>query len=214
MYNKFGLTMARKTKEDTENTRNLILQSALDCFYEKGFSKTGFEDIARPLGLTKGAVYWHFKNKTELLAAIIRQKAANNRREIGQEHVCPANIKELRNFFRREAEYIERSKEVQKFFFFTIFQVEWSDASLKQVMKEIGEINDFHFKTVKEALTLSQKSGEIAPSVNIDTIALIIVSAWRGMINAYVNKQTDFSLSEVFLEGLDTMIDRIETKKG
>ncbi len=46
--------MARKTREETENTRAQILQSALDCFYEKGFSRTTFEDIAARINLTKG----------------------------------------------------------------------------------------------------------------------------------------------------------------
>ena len=49
--------MARKTREESENTKVLILKSALDCFYEKGFSRTTFEDIALRIHLTKGAVY-------------------------------------------------------------------------------------------------------------------------------------------------------------
>lgn len=206
--------MARKTKEDAENTREMILQSALNCFYEKGFSRTGFEDIARPIGLTKGAVYWHFKNKAELLIALIRQKAETNRREIGEEYTHPDSMEGLRQFFRREAQYIEKNLDLQKFFFFTLFQVEWSDSSFKQVIREIQEISDFHLKTVKQALTCAKKRGEIALSTDIDSVGLIIVSAWRGMINAYVSKETKFSLSKVFIEGLNIIIDKIETKKG
>lgn len=206
--------MARKTKEDAENTREMILQSALNCFYEKGFSRTGFEDIARPIGLTKGAVYWHFKNKAELLIALIRQKAETNRREIGEEYTHPDSMEGLRQFFRREAQYIEKNLDLQKFFFFTLFQVEWSDTGFKQVIREIQEISDFHLKTVKQALTCAKKRGEIALSTDIDSVGLIIVSAWRGMINAYVSKETKFSLSKVFMEGLNIIIDKIETKKG
>ena len=66
--------MVRKTKEEKENTRQLILQAALDCFYEKGFSKTSFDDIAAKIGMTKGAVYWHFKDKSDLLVELIKQE--------------------------------------------------------------------------------------------------------------------------------------------
>ena len=206
--------MARKTKEDAENTRAMILNSALNCFYEKGFSRTGFEDIARPIGLTKGAVYWHFKNKADVLAALIRQKVEVGHREIGEEFSHPDSIDGLRLFFLREAEYIESNPNLQKFLFFSMFQVEWSDNSFKQVTDELGEISDYHFKTVKEALTSAQKRGEIAPDINVDTVALIIVSAWRGMVNTYISKDMNFSLSKVFVEGLDVILDRIEVRKA
>ena len=105
--------MARKTREESENTKVLILKSALDCFYEKGFSRTTFEDIALRIHLTKGAVYWHFKNKAELLAELIRQRVAKDREEIGSQYISPHSVAELREFFRREAEHIEKSPEVR-----------------------------------------------------------------------------------------------------
>lgn len=149
--------MARKIREESENTKVLILKSALDCFYEKGFSRTTFEDIALRIHLTKGAVYWHFKNKAELLAELIRQRVAKDREEIGSQYISPHSVAELREFFRREAEHIEKSPEVRKFIFFTLFQVEWSDSVFNQVQAKTGEIHDFHFKTAKQALTAAKK---------------------------------------------------------
>ncbi len=201
--------MARKTREETENTRAQILQSALDCFYEKGFSRTTFEDIAARINLTKGAVYWHFKNKAELLADLINRQAEKNRLEIGSRYTRPDSIAALRDFFRREAEYIERSPEVRKFIFFTLFQVEWSDSIFNQVDAKTGEIRDFHFKTITNALTNAQKNGEISPKADIRTAGIVMVGTWRGLINAYICKDLKFSLSQTFLEGFDAIIDRI-----
>ena len=65
--------MARKTKEDTEATRVGILDAAEACFHEHGVARTTLEMIAARAGYTRGAVYWHFKNKTEVLAAIIQR---------------------------------------------------------------------------------------------------------------------------------------------
>lgn len=61
----------KKTKEEAEATRQAILQSALDTFCEKGYSKTTFDEIAKRINLTKGAVYWHFRNKPDVIAALI-----------------------------------------------------------------------------------------------------------------------------------------------
>ena len=50
-----------------------ILNTALAVFAEKGFAKASMNDIVRASGLSKGGVYWHFKSKDELIAAIFDQ---------------------------------------------------------------------------------------------------------------------------------------------
>lgn len=62
--------MARKTKEDTELTYASLLDAAERVFFEKGVSQTTLSDIAAAAGLTRGAIYWHFKDKAALLHAL------------------------------------------------------------------------------------------------------------------------------------------------
>ena len=50
-----------------------ILNTALAVFAEKGFAKASMNDIVRASGLSKGGVYWHFKSKDDLIAAIFDQ---------------------------------------------------------------------------------------------------------------------------------------------
>jgi TetR/AcrR family acrAB operon transcriptional repressor len=65
--------MARKTKADAELTRQQILDAARQVFHERGVSRTTLEQIAKAAGVTRGAVYWHFANKTELFFAMREQ---------------------------------------------------------------------------------------------------------------------------------------------
>lgn len=206
--------MARKTREETENTKALILQTALDCFYEKGFSRTTFDDIASRIDLTKGAVYWHFKNKAELLVAIIHLNLDAKRQIIGEKHLNPKNLEELKSFFLKEADYIENNEKIKKFIFFTIFQVEWSDQVFNQVISEIGEIRHYHLKTIKEALTSAQKRGEISENQDINSIACLIVSLWKGLVNSYIGRETPMSLYKTLEKGLDIIINSIKITKG
>ena len=67
----------KKTKEEALETRKAILQSALDTFCEKGYSKTTFDELAKRIGFTKGAVYWHFRNKPDLVTALINDYISN-----------------------------------------------------------------------------------------------------------------------------------------
>ena len=59
--------MARKTKQEAENTRNTILNAATQVLLVRGIARTHLNDIAREAGLTRGAIYWHFTNKADLL---------------------------------------------------------------------------------------------------------------------------------------------------
>nr|WP_024967295.1 multidrug efflux transporter transcriptional repressor AcrR [Pantoea sp. IMH] len=65
--------MARKTKQQALETRNHIIDAAIDRFSEHGVSGTSLADIAAAAGVTRGAIYWHFKNKTDLLNEIWTQ---------------------------------------------------------------------------------------------------------------------------------------------
>ncbi|MGJ8618896.1 MAG: TetR family transcriptional regulator [Methylophilaceae bacterium] len=62
--------MVRKTKEEAELTRQCIINAAREVFINKGVSKTSLEEIAKHAGVTRGAVYWHFTNKSDLLHAM------------------------------------------------------------------------------------------------------------------------------------------------
>ncbi|MES2012296.1 MAG: TetR family transcriptional regulator [Pseudomonadota bacterium] len=65
--------MVRKTKEDAELTRQRIIDAARQIFLARGVSRSTLEHIATQANVTRGAVYWHFKNKTEIFHAIREQ---------------------------------------------------------------------------------------------------------------------------------------------
>lgn len=65
--------MAKRTKEEALETRNLILDTSEILFAEKGVSKTTLNDIAKAAGLTRGAIYWHFENKADLFHAMLKR---------------------------------------------------------------------------------------------------------------------------------------------
>lgn len=65
--------MVRRTKFAAEETRKRILDAAEVCFCEKGISKTTLEMIAARAGCTRGAIYWHFSGKNDLLRKVIER---------------------------------------------------------------------------------------------------------------------------------------------
>ena len=53
------------------STKELILEEALGQFSEKGFAGTSMSEIAKPLGITKAALYKHFESKQQIFDEII-----------------------------------------------------------------------------------------------------------------------------------------------
>ena len=53
------------------NSKNLILDSALDVFVKKGYAETRMEDIVKLSGLSKGAIYYHYNSKRDLFLSLI-----------------------------------------------------------------------------------------------------------------------------------------------
>ena len=62
--------MARKTKAEAAQTRMQIIDAARKVFAERGVSRTTFDQIATVAGVSRGAIYWHFANKSELFFAM------------------------------------------------------------------------------------------------------------------------------------------------
>lgn len=62
----------RRTKADAEATRQQILGAAERVFFEKGVSNASMEEVAIAAGVTRGAIYWHFANKTDLFMELYK----------------------------------------------------------------------------------------------------------------------------------------------
>ena len=62
--------MERAGSKKTLETRYRILDAAEDVFNESGYSNTTLNEIAEAAGVTRGAIYWHFKNKEDLFQAM------------------------------------------------------------------------------------------------------------------------------------------------
>ncbi len=62
--------MARQTKERAEQTRETILDAAEQVFFKRGVARASIEEIAAEAGVTRGAVYFHFRDKVDLFLGI------------------------------------------------------------------------------------------------------------------------------------------------
>ncbi|WP_458131880.1 TetR family transcriptional regulator [Pseudomonas sp. R3-41] len=63
--------MVRRTKVEALETRNRILEAAATLFHTRGVARTTLADIAALAGVTRGAIYWHFSSKADLVISVL-----------------------------------------------------------------------------------------------------------------------------------------------
>jgi AcrR family transcriptional regulator len=65
------MSTKRLKAEQYEQTRRQLLDVARRLFAEQGFAGTGTEEVVRQAGVTRGALYYHFRDKRDLFRAVV-----------------------------------------------------------------------------------------------------------------------------------------------
>jgi AcrR family transcriptional regulator len=67
-----------KSDEGSRRTRQALIEAAAEAFVTQGYDTVTLRDVARGSGLTTGAIYHHFRNKAELLTAVIEREVTRH----------------------------------------------------------------------------------------------------------------------------------------
>lgn len=66
--------MPRRRGEEQPDTRTRLLDAAAKVFAEKGFAASSVDDVAAAAGMSKGAVYWNFDSKNDLIESLLDER--------------------------------------------------------------------------------------------------------------------------------------------
>lgn len=72
-----GSPRHRQRRADGELSRNRILDAATEIAAERGYEGTSIGAVSAKCGLPASSIYWHFKDKDDLIAAVIERSFAN-----------------------------------------------------------------------------------------------------------------------------------------
>src|SRR4051794_15324874 len=71
----------RAARAQRREAREELLSAALRVFARRGYREAGVDEIAGEAGYSKGALYWHFSGKEELLIALLEERVDAPMRE-------------------------------------------------------------------------------------------------------------------------------------
>ena len=203
----------RRTKEDAEQTRQAILESAMDIFYEKGYSKTTFDEIAKRINLTKGAVYWYFRNKPDIVAALINdfvQKHIKRLEEFraGKEE----NLDILADMMLRAYHHMKKNPLEYKFIFFITCQMEWSEAILVKIRPLVEQTREVSRKIMSDTLCKLKENKKIKADVDVESITEILQALWMGLLENYLAKRMTLDFEQIVRQGFNLIFNSIKTE--
>lgn len=204
------MAMVRKTKEEALETRTRILETAEQIFSEQGVSHTSLQDIAAAANVIRGAIYWHFKNKTDLLDAMLQRVKMPI--EDALERSCDVNSPDPLGQLRRSAvgamQLISEGASAQRVCEILLFKCEY--------VAETADMRRRHVESRKVALGRYEDGfrraislGQLPPHTNPRTAALGLHAAMHGLFMDWMLEPGDFDITEVggrvidaFLAGL------------
>ncbi|MBN1992619.1 MAG: STAS/SEC14 domain-containing protein [Anaerolineae bacterium] len=158
-------------------TRTQILQSALICFSENGFHQTTMDDIVAQSGLSKGALYWHFKSKKELFIALAEWFILQIDQQID---LVWTDDMSAADKIRSMVEVTLAGSE-QMVPFVNIFLDFWAQTPKDEQLQQIfGSIIDDYETKLEEIINEGVANGEFQPVENPRNLSL----AMFGMLDA------------------------------
>lgn len=167
--------MARCTKEEALATRDRLLDAAELVFSEKGVSRTSLSDIAAAAGASRGAIYWHFKNKADLFNAMMERTTLpmeDAMHQIGQDAVIDP-LQELRRAIRDALHKIASDERTRRVFEVATHKVEY--------VEELLAIKARHLECYVEGVGQMQRSLEEAAARRAAPLPVPSAAAAQGL---------------------------------
>jgi len=204
--------MARNTKQQALETRNHILNAAIERFSEYGVSKTSLADIAAAAGVTRGAIYWHFKNKTDLLNEIWAQSES-----------VMADLE-----VEYQSKYPSDPLSVMRAMLCYVFEATTSDPRRRALMEIIyhkcefvGEMTTLQLmqqnlylechEKIEEVLKQCIEAKQLPESLNISRAAIVMRAYISGIIENWLFMPDSFSLADDGPQLVDTLIEMLNS---
>ncbi|MDI5986153.1 TetR family transcriptional regulator [Halomonas sp. M4R5S39] len=198
--------MARRTKAEAAATREALLDAAEEVFLEKGVARTSLEQIARHAGMTRGAVYWHFKNKADLFRALlerVRMPFEELVEEIDDPGLADAPLEAIRlacrlGFIRLEQPRYRRVHAI------LIHHCEvFGDIDPLAMQNEMAEES---CGALQEYFTNAARLGQLRPDIPPEVAAQLLQSCLGGLFHDWLRNYEQFSILERGMELVNTLL--------
>jgi len=164
-----------------ETTRLTILQKAFDLIYERGYQATSIDDIIATTQVTKGAFFYHFKNKEEMGLAVINElMVANMIPLLGNSLKKPGDVRA--NIYSMMEELLIKNKFFKVQYGCPVINLIEEMASVHATFrKALTRVIIAWQKEMESVILKAQDLGQLSKDHNAKKIALYVISNYGGV---------------------------------
>ena len=187
----------RKTKTEAQKTRQHLLDAALEVFWRDGVTRASLQAIAQEAGITRGALYWHFKNKEDLFETLFEQQYAdffaafNDQTLRDNQDVWTHLQHNLTTMFETLA-----TRESKHKFCNVMFSKCEQTAGNETITELACRYHRLFQKQIAYALQLSREQGRLPENTDIELAAIYLESSLVGLIKIWIGEPERFDLME------------------
>lgn len=177
--------MTRRSKaEAAAATRDSLLDAAEFVFFEKGYSRTTLEDIARQAGVTRGALYWHFRDKADVLQAMLARVQLPLEALVDELEEANPNrpLATLRELCLRALRQLVDDDRQQRVYTILLHRMETSP----QMPDPLHQLLTRGLPVLESLLARALKQGELAPDLNPRVAAYGLQSYLHGIYSNWL----------------------------
>jgi TetR/AcrR family acrAB operon transcriptional repressor len=187
--------MARRTKEEAQETRHKILDAAEAVFHARGVARPSLSDIAEAAGVTRGAIYWHFKNKSDVFAAMCDRvnlpvEALCEPERIARHEDPLGGIRDICAFVMRQTVVNPQWRRVFEIIFHKCEMVQDNGAILERQRQSHQE----GLVKMREHLRLARERGQLPADLDLDLGVNAFHAAIGGVLAHWLFSPEDFDL--------------------
>jgi len=198
----------RRTKEEADQTRKKLIENALESFSEKGYESTRLEDIARKAGVTRGAIYWHFKNKDDLIIAVHTEFAENIYNIVETEFERGGSpLDSFIRVFKRIAYTILEDPHFRAIS--TLERYYYRKKDIFEAIKLYHQKHtDYLLEKMQKHLVDAKESGEIDPELNSRDILTAMATMLKGIVSTNFKAVLPESISRPTIDTIAIILRR------
>lgn len=149
-----------KTRTAALSTRELLLDSALTLFAQRGYSATSIRDIISAAGVTQPTLYYHFQDKADLFRGLIEQHSEASLERLEQILAgIPGLVERLRRMMHESFRYCLADPRIPRLLFQTYFGPEVSELT-----PTLQRITARRFELVTRIMRDGIATGELRPA--------------------------------------------------
>lgn len=198
--------MARRTKAEAAATREALLDAAEEVFLEKGVARTSLEQIARHANMTRGAIYWHFKNKADLFQAMlqrVRMPFQELVEEIGDPGLAERPLEAIRLACLKGFERLEQPR-YRRVHAILIHHCEvFGDIDPLTMQNEMA---DEALGALREYFFSAARLGQLRDDISPDQAARLLQATLSGLFHDWLRNHERFSIYERGMELMDGLL--------